>query len=235
LFAGYLTAKQGPQAGIYSMYTLKKSILLLLEANDLDSVVTLAKNKRRVVSLLVRISYDKETLAGWRAIKAVGLIAQELVRTDYEYLRNTIRKLRWSLSDESGGIGWSAPELIGEIVCADPRRFADIVPLIADVYTIEEDVFRPGVLYAFSRIAESAPDLVAPFSDIINDALNDKNALVRFYALEAIRKLKSVPDLPITADVIKKLIHDNSEVWVYQGDAFINAVVGEMAKNIAIL
>jgi hypothetical protein len=58
---------------------------------------------------------------------------------------------RWSLSDESGGIGWSAPELIGEIVCADPRRFADIVPLIADVYAIEEDVFRPGVLYAFSR------------------------------------------------------------------------------------
>jgi len=93
------------------MHTLKKSILSLLEANDLDSLVTLAKDKPRVVSLLVRISYDKETLAGWRAIKAVGLISRELVRTDYEYLRNTIRKLRWSLSDESGGIGWSAPEL----------------------------------------------------------------------------------------------------------------------------
>ena len=62
---------------------MKKTILLSLEANDLEALVVLAKDKPRVVSLLVRISYDKETLAGWRAIKAVGLIAQELLKTDY--------------------------------------------------------------------------------------------------------------------------------------------------------
>jgi HEAT repeat protein len=212
------------------MHTLKKSILLLLEANDLDSLVTLAKDKPRVVSLLVRISYDKETLAGWRAIKAVGLIAQELVRTDYEYLRNTIRKLRWSLSDESGGIGWSAPELLGEIVCADPRRFADIVPLIADVYTIEEDVFRPGVMYAFSRIAESAPDLISPFTDILSAALTDENALVRIHALETIGKLKGLASLSIAGEVMEKLKHDTSEVWVYRGNTFINITVGNAAE-----
>jgi len=212
------------------MHSLKKTILPLLDANDLDSLVALAKDKPRVVSLLVRISYDKETLAGWRAIKAVGLIAQELVKTDYEYLRNTIRKLRWSLSDESGGIGWSAPELLGEIVYADPQRFADIVPLIADVYTIEEDVFRPGVMYAFSRIAESAPDLVVPFSDIIRTALKDQNALVRVYALETIGKLKGLASLSIAGEVIEKLKHDTSEVWVYRHNTFINVTVGNVAE-----
>jgi len=212
----------------------KKTILPLLELNDLAALVSIAKEKPRLVSLLVRISYDKDTLAGWRAIKAVGLIAKEFVRADsYEYLRNTIRKLRWSLSDESGGIGWSAPELIGEIVSADPRRFADIVPLIADVYTIEEDVFRPGVLYAFSRIAESAPDLVAPFADIINSALIDKNAQVRLYALETIGKLKDMFDFSSARDVIERLKHDNSEVWVYHDNMFVNIVVGDIAKNIA--
>jgi len=216
------------------MHTLKKSILNLLEANDLSALVVLAKEKPRVMSLLVRISYDKETFAGWRAIKAVGLIAQELVRTDYEYLRNTIRKLRWSLSDESGGIGWSAPELIGEIVCADPRRFADIVPLIADVYTIEEDVFRPGVMYAFSRIAESAPDLISPFADIVCAALTDQNALVRIYALETIGKLKRHDSLSIAGDVMEKLKHDNSEVWVYRGNTFVNVTVGDVAEIISI-
>lgn len=216
------------------MHSLKKSLSLLLEANDLDALVAIAKDKPRVVSLLVRIAYDKETLVGWRAIKAVGLIAQELVKTDYEYLRNTIRKLRWSLSDESGGIGWSAPELIGEIVCADPRRFADIAPLIADVYTIEEDVFRPGVLYAFSRIAESAPDLVAPFADIIIAALIDKNALVRFYALETIGKLKNVAGLSIAKDVIGKLKYDDSEVWVYRDNTFVNVRVGDVASIMSI-
>jgi len=65
------------------MRTLKKTILCLLEANDLNPLVALAQDKPRVVSLLVRISYDKDTLAGWRAIKAVGLIARELVKTDW--------------------------------------------------------------------------------------------------------------------------------------------------------
>jgi hypothetical protein len=212
----------------------KDTLYERLNSNDIATVVSMVMKSKGSLSSLVRIAYDKESLAGCRAIKAVGLIAIELVKNDYEFLRETIRKLRWSLSDESGGIGWSAPELIGEIVCADPRRFADIVPLIADVYTIEEDVFRPGVLYAFSRIAESAPDLVAPFSDIINAALNDKNALVRFYALEMIGKLKSMSGLSIATDVIEKLKHDNSEVWVYHGDAFVNVVVGDAARNIAI-
>jgi hypothetical protein len=214
------------------MHTLKNDILHLLESNDLAALIVLASDKPRVLSLLVRISYDKETLVGWRAIKAVGRIAHALVKTDCEYLRNTIRKLRWSLSDESGGIGWSAPELIGEIVCADPRCFADIVPLIAEVYTIEEDVFRPGVLYAFNRIAESAPDLIAPFSDIVNDALDDKDAMVRFYALETTEKLKSMPGFSMASDVIKRLKHDRSEVWVYQADNFINTTVGETASKI---
>ncbi len=214
------------------MQNLKQQLCVALSSNDFQTVVDHAKESRRTLSLLVRLAYDKDTLIGWRAIKAVGVIAREMVKTNYDFLRETIRKLRWSLSDESGGIGWSAPELIGEIVCADPRRFADIVPLIADVYAIEEDVFRPGVLYAFSRIAESAPDLVVPYSDIIKAALNDKNALVRFYALETIGKLKGMSGLSIATDVIEKLKHDNSEIWVYQGDAFINVVVGDTARNI---
>jgi hypothetical protein len=212
---------------------LKQVVFRYLQLSDYDAIATLAIMRPNVVTLLILYAYDKETLPGWRAIKAVGLIARELVKTDHEYLRNTIRKLRWSLSDESGGIGWSAPELIGEIVCADPRRFADIVPLIADVYTIEEEVFRPGVLYAFSRIAESAPDLVAPFADMINAALSDKNAMVRVYALETIGKLKGIDGFSIAGDTIEKLKLDKSEVWLYQGNDFVNVMVGDAASNIA--
>ena len=67
-----------------------------------------------------------------------------MITTDLDFLRETCRKLVWSLSDESGGIGWSAPEILGEIVSADPKRFKDFIPLMASVYEIEEDVFRGG-------------------------------------------------------------------------------------------
>jgi hypothetical protein len=54
------------------MQGLKQRIHQALEANDLETVISLAKEQRRVLSLLVRMAYDKDTLIGWRAIKAEG-------------------------------------------------------------------------------------------------------------------------------------------------------------------
>jgi len=104
------------------MKSLKLFVQAALESNDLDAIVTSTKNDKKTISQLVRLAYDKDTLVGWRAIKAAGLAARELVKTAPDFLRETCRKLLWSLTDESGGIGWSAPELLGEIVCADVKR-----------------------------------------------------------------------------------------------------------------
>jgi len=134
------------------MKIARHKIIAALESNDLESVAAMAKEHRNVLSLLARLAYDKETLTGWRAIKAVGRAARVLLPIDYPFLHETVRKLLWSLSDESGGIGWSSPEMLGEIVCTDPHKFSDIIPLIAEVYDIEETHFRPGVLYALTNL-----------------------------------------------------------------------------------
>jgi hypothetical protein len=89
-------------------------------------------------------------------------------------------------------------------------------------------------MYAFSRIAESAPDLISPFADIVCAALTDQNALVRIYALETIGKLKRHDSLSIAGDVMAKLKHDNSEVWVYRGSDFVNVTVGDVAEIISM-
>jgi len=221
------------------MHGLKKSILHSLELNDLDTVASLVKENRRALAVLVRISYDKETLAGWRAIKAVGLAAKALVKTDHEFLRETVRKLLWSLSDESGGIGWSAPELLGEIVSADPKMFSDIVPLIAQVYEVEEEVFRPGVVYALARIAETAPEQVAVYQKIVIMSLAEKNPLVKIYGLKLVERLwqtairENLWSSEYRRRVMSLLESTNSdlgEAWVYKNDGFVNYEVGEISK-----
>lgn len=217
------------------MSRLKMSIQQALEANDLDSIVSLAKKNRRVLTMLVRSAYDKETLAGWRAIKAVGLTAKALVKTDYEFLRETARKLLWSLSDESGGIGWSAPELLGEIVAVDPQRFSDIIPLIAGVYNIEENVFRSGVVYALGRIAEVSPELILPHRNIIMRALSETNPLTRVYALGVIRntwRLESQDNRQLLRNLIKGMAPDKREVFTYHNNGFIRVEVGAESVNI---
>ena len=222
----------------------KKFILHSLESNDLDAVVSFIQENRKALSLLIRMAYDKETLVGWRAIKAVGRVAKALGTTQNEFLRITMRKLLWSLSDESGGIGWAAPELLGEIVCSDPEGFADIVPLIAEVYDIEEQTFRPGVVYALARVAEVSPELIANYQKVIIRSLVDKNPLIKIYALDLVglvwttacrKNLWSKEYQAKINGVVNNMNNDNGVAWIYQNNAFIDMEVGEKASILSKL
>ncbi len=225
---------------IFCMFKSKQDIIEALEKNDVETVAAFAMGDKKVISLLIRIAYDKETLAGWRAIKAIGIAARELIKTDCEFLRETVRKLLWSLTDESGGIGWSAPELLGEIVSADPRRFSDIIPLIAQVYDIEEEVFRPGVVYALARIAETSPEQVAVYQRIITMSLVDKNPLLKIYGLELVERLwqpvvhKNLWSPEYRRNIrnlIESISTSTKVAWVYKIDDFIECEVGYVSKK----
>jgi hypothetical protein len=229
-----------PGSSIPMAHALKKTILSALESNDLDSIAAMTMDDRTVVTRLVRFAYDKETLIGWRAIKALGLVARSLVMSDHEFLRNACRKLLWSISDESGGIGWAAPEILGEIVSADTGRFADIVPLIAQVYDIEEDVFKAGVLYALFRVAEKSPELVAPYQDIISMSLADRDPLVRIRGIAIIGLLWSWARsngawsrnyCELSRLSLEKMTTDRGEAWVYKSGNFVSWMVGEEAST----
>jgi hypothetical protein len=220
----------------------KKLILHSLEANDLDNVVSFVQKDRKTLSLLIRMAYDKETLVGWRSIKAVGRVAKKLVGTNHEFLRTTMRKLLWSLSDESGGIGWAAPELLGEIVSSDPEGFADIIPLIVEVYDIEEQTFRPGVMYGLGRIAEVSPELVANYQKEIIKSLVDTDPLIRIYTLELVeilwpvvikKNLWSREYQKKLESVVNNLKDDLRVAWVYKNNAFIDMEVGNVASILA--
>jgi hypothetical protein len=225
---------------LYRMSILKKNIHDLLESNNFSSHNTQGMENRKVLSRLVRIAYDKDTLVGWRAIEAIGIVACEMIATDLDFLRETCRKLVWSLSDESGGIGWSAPEILGEIMSADPKRFKDFIPLIASVYEIEEDVFRGGVLFALGRIAESSPELAAPYQKIIISSLTDKNPLVKIRGLALIGLVWSYGKSATVwsreygdriTSAVQGLLMDKGEAWIYKGDSFISVLVGQMAND----
>ena len=214
---------------------MKQAAVAALEDNDVEAIMALARQNKKIISVLVRLAYDKETVLSWRAISAVGRVATLFVRNDYEFLRETIRKLLWSLSDESGGIGWSAPEMLGEIVSADPQRMADVVPLIAEIYSIEEKVFRPGVLYALKRIAESRPEMVIPFQKLVVGGLSEDDPLAKIYALEMAILLKGhmqTENQESLLNYVKDLRQNREEAWVYKDGNFIGVNVGILAGEV---
>ena len=217
---------------------LKKRIKEVLEQNAAETLSSLDVSKKHLISALIRLSYDKDTLIGWRAIRAVGMVARESVKSDAKYLREACRKLLWSLTDESGGIGWAAPELLGEIVSADPGRFTDIIPLIAETYFVEEDVFRSGVVYALARIAETHPALVLVQQRIVISSLVDKDPLVRIFGLRLVGLLwkEAVRSEAWTTEyrrkvqeTVRQLKNDLSDAWIYQGTSFESILVKDVA------
>ena len=103
----------------------KDIVIALLEERKLDDLAELVVRKRSTLRYLNRLLYDPVALIRWRAIEGMGVVADRLAGEDPEAVRIILRNLLWSINDESGGIGWSAPECIGEIIYRRPELFPE--------------------------------------------------------------------------------------------------------------
>ena len=127
-------------------------------------ILELARDKKRVLSILTALTYDKDSIISDHAIKVAGLAAEVIAEHDPEYIRNHLLRLFWLVNNESGGIGWRAPDLIGEILHHCPQ-FSQFFPLLISLLELEkEDAprFRAGTLRAIGRVAQVAREAMLP-------------------------------------------------------------------------
>jgi hypothetical protein len=158
----------------------------LLLANRLDQIGELAASRRRVLSYLTALTYDPDPMLSDRAVQAIGVAADRIAGgtpEGAEYVRTHLRRQMWLLSDESGGIGWRAPEIMGEIIYHRPKEFAEFIPIVISILDMEaEDVvrFRSGALAALGRLAQVLPlDSLQAAIPLILPCLQDEDARVR--------------------------------------------------------
>ncbi|MCX7793083.1 MAG: HEAT repeat domain-containing protein [Thermodesulfovibrionales bacterium] len=159
---------------------MKEKIKEYLLKRDFDKLLELGEPSK-VVRALVSLSYDKTSEIAWRSIEAIGRIVAIVAKERAEFGKDLLRRLLWSIRDEAGGIGWSSPEIIGEIVRNDPERYRDIPKILWSF--MDEEFLRKGILWAMGRIGEVSPELVEfalPFLRLI--AKNDSDREMRFYA-----------------------------------------------------
>jgi hypothetical protein len=127
-------------------------------------ILEVAENKKGILSQLTALTYEDDTNISDNAIYATGLTARVIVGRDPEYVRNYLLRLFWLINDESGGIGWRAPELIGDILHHCPQ-FSQFFPMLIALLDLEkEDAprFRAGTFWAIGRVAQVAKDAMLP-------------------------------------------------------------------------
>ncbi len=208
---------------------LKAQLLAELQRGDFEKIAARSQGQKRILSLLTAITYHPDNLIAWRAVQAIGIAASVIAHQDPEYVRIHLRRLNWLVNDESGGIGWRAPETIGEIISQCPGQFDEFIsPLFHFLDMEPEDAprFRPGILWAIGRVGSNHPDAIYPVLHLILDCLKDPQAQTRGLALWCLAQAGYAGSIPGK----QALCSDQELVWLYLDGVLQLNTVAQLAS-----
>jgi len=197
---------------------LKKQVLALLRSEPFDAAAEALCRypPRRVVNPLIGFFCHPEPLVRWRAIAAMGTVVSALAEKEMESARVVMRRLMWSLNDESGGIGWGAPEAMGDIM-AKSRPLADEYACILVSYMdpdgnyLEHPVLQRGLLWGVGRLAWTRPDLAAAGLPFLSPHLASGDPCLRGLAAWA----AVAPGMELPMDQRQELAEDNGVLEIF--------------------
>ncbi|MCK8603353.1 DVU0298 family protein [Desulfoferrobacter suflitae] len=166
--------------------SIRRVIDQLLAAPDFESRLPelLEIPARKAVNPLFAHLCDPDERVKMRAVKALGVIVGNLAEHDAESARVIMRRFMWNLNDESGCIGWGAPEALGEIMAVSEklaREYAHVLVSYVreDGNFLEYEPLQQGVLSGLVRLAEARPGLLKSAALHIEPFLRSKNPVLR--------------------------------------------------------
>lgn len=175
---------------------LKHYLRERLLAEDFSGALsaTLALPARKAVNPLISFFCDHDAVLRWRAVSALGAVVAHLADENRESARVVMRRLMWSLNDESGGIGWGAPEAMGEITARHAGLAGEFGHILLsyvreDCNYLEHAVLQRGVLWGCGRLAHARPEMVLPVAGCLFPFLTSEDPYHRGYAAWALRAL----------------------------------------------
>jgi len=214
---------------------LRRKIAALLKAEDFP------ENLHKIRELSPRITLHP--LLGFlcstdpdlkqRAVTALGFQTAELAAEDLEAARNIMRRLMWSLNDESGSIGWGAPEAMAEIMARHEGLAGEYAAILVsymrtDGNYLEHIPLQRDLLRGMGRLASVTPRLLLEWGAdrFLTPYLESSDAEVRGLAARCAGLLRARN----TRKALQKLLKDPAEITVFhQGCSLTRIRVGDLA------
>lgn len=219
-------AEKKKTGGDESGGNIKKRLKAYLENNEYEAVISLSLQDKSVLRWLISLSYDKEDVISWRAMEAMGKVARAMTPERIDVVRDVIRRLLWSMGEESGGIGWSAAELLGEIIVSNPEKFADIIPIVWSFR--EEDMFRAGVVRAMWRIGSVSQEKISFVFEDVEPLLCDNDPQVRAYGF-LLASLSN--DKLFVSSACDRLKNDESYIMLYRNGELTGTTIAKLVSG----
>ena len=216
------------------MRDLKKELLTFLQSeNFFENRYDLCKHPgRKIVNPIFSFFLHPDEIVRWHAITAMGTVVACLADRDMESARVVLRRLMWSLNDESGGIGWGAPEAIGEIIAIHEglsKEYASV--LISYIWEegnyLEYEMLQRGALWGVGRAASARPGCMKDAVPHLALFLTSPDATIRGLSARALGFL----DPESAEKELKQLLSDTARITLYEEGKLKKPSVKELAQE----
>ncbi len=215
--------------------TLRNRLAELLRADDFAAHLTEWTRfpPRQVISPLLSFLFSTDETVKWRAVTAVGIVVAEMAERDLEAARTIMRRLMWSLNDESGGIGWGAPEAMGEIMARHGQLAEEYHCILFsyirdDCNRLEHDLLECGVLWGLGRLAQERPHLLEGFIRYSDPYLRSRNPTQRGLAAWTLGILGAA----FPPETIAHLLKDHTQTTIYEQGSLHRYRISELAARL---
>jgi HEAT repeat protein len=214
--------------------SLKQTVRNLLNADAFEASLSefCMLPARQVINPLFSFLVHSDERLRWRAITAMGAVVENLALNDMEGARVIMRRLMWSLNDESGGIGWGAPEALAEIMARHEglaREYSRILISYMDDEGnfLEYEALQRGVLWGLVRLARVRPQIIAEAGVHLQKYLESSDATVRGLAACASGLLRIQDARPM----LQLLVNDDSLLRLYIDHEFTQVRVQDLVAK----
>jgi len=199
----------------------------LLDVRDEARLLAWARQEPRAASTVIAAIFETDDLRRWRAIEALGTLAEDAARKDLETVRDWVRRIFWNMMEESGGLMWHGPEAIGEMLARVPPLIREFASPLGS-YRAEEP-FEAGTYTALARLALVDPETIREIVPYLVSGLRDPDPRIRAHAALAV--FRSGADAGRSA--AERLWDDDERIVVYDRDsgALRETTVGDLVRG----
>ncbi|WP_066634107.1 DVU0298 family protein [Desulfolucanica intricata] len=200
----------------------KKEIEAMVSDYKVELLVDIARRDKRIIRDLQRLLYSGDELLRLRATEILGRVSAIIANRDPGAVAKLLQRL-FSNFSEPGTSGWGAIESIGEIIANSPDIYAGYISTLYQ--SMEDELLRPKVLKAITRIAEVRPELIKNRKYYFTPLLSDPNPEIRGYTALLLGYL----GIAEAKSDLEKLCEDEEEIDIYENGEIVKKTVRQLA------
>ncbi len=191
----------------------------------------------RLLSPLFASLCSSSNRVRWHGVHAFGQVVSDLAEKKLEKARTVMRRFMWSLNDESGGIGWGAPEAMGEIMACH-KGLAQEFHLVLVSYIYDNPVgpdnfleylpLRRGAFWGLARLAAVRPELTGKANRFLQTAFEEEED-AEILGLACM--LASAIKMDAARVFLQDMVNDTRSYPLFWNGQFQTVILGQQASK----